>query len=116
MGGQAADLGVQILQLPLVGSLHVGQRIAALEHVRQTLDGSLLPVTQDSGMHAILRCELAERFGFLQQFQDDLSFEARCVRLFHTAILPNAGVLTVQFLGSYAGSVKEVKLVATHVV
>ncbi len=100
MGRQATDLGVQILQLALVGGLHVGQRIPPLEHVRQPLEGRLLPVTQDSGMHAILRCELAERFGFLQQFQNDLSFEGSGVRLFHTAILPNSGVLIVQILGS----------------
>jgi len=100
MSSQATDLGVQILDLALVGSLQVGQRIAALEHVRQALDGSLLPVTQNRGMNAILGRELAECFGFLQQFQDELGFERSGVRLFHTAILPNPGVLSVQILGS----------------
>ena len=100
MGGQAADLGVQILQLALVGGLDVGQRIASLEHVRQALEGRLLPVTQDGGVNAILRRELADGFGFLQQLQHDLGFEGGGVRLFHMAILPNPGVLTVQILGS----------------
>jgi hypothetical protein len=43
---------------------------------------------------------LGDRFGLLEQLQDDLSFEGGSVRLFHTPILPNLGPLTVQILGS----------------
>src|SRR5206468_78910 len=42
----------------------------------------------------------ADRLGFLQQLQDNLGFEGGSVRLFHVAILPNPGALTVQILGS----------------
>ena len=100
MGGESADLSVQILQLALVGGLDVGQRIASLKYVRQALEGGLLPVTQDGGVNAILRRELTNGFGFLQQLQHNLGFEGGSVRFFHVAILPNAGVLTVQILGS----------------
>ena len=103
MRGESANLSVQILQLALVGGLDVGQRIAALKHIRQALEGGLLPVTQDSGVNAILRRELSNGFGFLQQLQHNLGFEGGSVRFFHAAILPNAGVLTVQILGSTIG-------------
>ena len=53
MGGEAANLSVQILQLALIHGLDVGQRIASLKHVRQPLEGGLLPVTQDGGVNAI---------------------------------------------------------------
>jgi len=42
---------------------------------RQPLEGRLLPVTQEVGVHALLRRELADGFGFLQQLQGDLGFE-----------------------------------------
>jgi diacylglycerol kinase family enzyme len=100
MGGEAANLSVQILQLALIHGLDVGQRIASLKHVRQPLEGGLLPVTQDGGVNAIFRRELSNGFGFLQQLQHNLGFEGGSVRFFHAAILPNAGVLTVQILGS----------------
>jgi hypothetical protein len=100
LGSEAADLSVQILQLALVGGLDVGQRIASLEHVRQALEGRLLPVTQDGGVNAILRRELTNGFGFLQQLQHNLGFEGGSLRFFHVAILPNSSVLTVQILGS----------------
>ena len=51
-------------------------------------------------MDTILRRELAEGLGFLQQLQYSLGFEAGAVRLFHLPILPNPGLLTVQILGS----------------
>jgi hypothetical protein len=100
MGGESTDLSVQILQLALIRGLDIGQRIASLEHVWQTLEGHLLPVTQDGGVNAILRRELTNGFGFLQQLQNNLGFEGGSVRFFHLAILPNSGVLTVQILGS----------------
>jgi hypothetical protein len=59
MGGEAANLSVQILQLALIHGLDVGQRIASLKHVRQPLEGGLLPVTQDGGVNAIFRRELS---------------------------------------------------------
>jgi hypothetical protein len=108
MGGEAADLSVQILQLALVGGLDVGQRIASLEQVRQALAGGLRPVTQDGGVNALLRRELTNGFGFLQQLQHNLGFEAGSVSFFHVTILPNSGVLTVQILGSDACSVNRV--------
>ena len=100
MGGEAADLSVQIFQLALIHGLDVGQRIASLKHVRQALEGHLLPVTQDSGVNAILRRELTNGFGFLQQLQHNLGFEGGSVRFFHVVMLPNAGVSAVQILGS----------------
>src|SRR6266487_5409672 len=100
MRGESANLSVQILQLSLVGGLDVGQRIASLKHVRQAFERNLLPVTQDGGVNAILRRELADGFGFLQELQHNLGFEGGSVRLFHATILPNAGVLIVQILGS----------------
>jgi len=51
-------------------------------------------------VNAILRRELAERLGFLQQLQHDLSSHGGSVNFFHLAILPNPGVWTVQILGS----------------
>jgi hypothetical protein len=51
------------------------------------------------GVNPILRRELTNGFGFLQQLQHNLGFEGGSVRLFHAAILPNSGVLTVQILG-----------------
>src|SRR5689334_19126872 len=51
-------------------------------------------------MYAMLGGELGDRFGLLEQFQDDPSFEGSSVRLFHMPILPNLGPLTVQILGS----------------
>jgi hypothetical protein len=38
---------------------------------------------------------LIEGFGFLQQLQDGLGFEARSVRLFHRPIVRNPGRLSV---------------------
>src|SRR6266508_771137 len=100
MRGESANLSVQILQLSLVGGLDVGQRIASLKHIRQAFERNLLPVTQDGGVNPILRRELADGFGFLQELQHNLGFEGGSVRLFHATILPNAGVLIVQILGS----------------
>src|SRR6266542_2685161 len=100
MRGESANLSVQILQLSLVGGLDVGQRIASLKHIRQSFERNLLPVTQDGGVNPILRRELADGFGFLQELQHNLGFEGGSVRLFHATILPNAGVLIVQILGS----------------
>ena len=100
MGGQATDLGVQILQLALVGGLDVGQRIPSLKHVRQAFERNLLPVTQDGGVNPLLRRELADGFGFLQELQHTLGFERGGVRLFHATILPNAGRFIVQISGS----------------
>jgi len=100
MGCQTANLGVQVLNLSLVGGPGFGHGVALLEYVGQSLDGSLLPFTQDVGVDAILGCELAEGLGFLQQLQHDLGFEGGTVRLFHVAILPNPGLLAVQILGS----------------
>ena len=100
MGGEAADLGVQILQLALIRGLDVGQRVASLEHVRQAFEDHLLPVTQDGGVNPLLRRELADGFGFLQQLQHTLGFEGGGVRLFHPTILPNPGRFIVQISGS----------------
>ena len=112
MRGESANLSVQIFQLSLIGGLDVGQRIPSLKHVRQAFERNLLPVTQDGGVNPLLRRELADGFGFLQQLQHNLGFEGGSVRLFHTTILPNAGVLIVQILGStiYCARLTEVDL------
>src|SRR6266542_4238798 len=111
MRGESANLSVQILQLSLVGGLDVGQRIASLKHIRQAFERNLLPVTQDGGVNPILRRELADGFGFLQELQHNLGFEGGSVRLFHATILPNAGVLIVQILGS---TINVLRAIAPH--
>src|SRR6266511_3039614 len=42
---QTANLGVQVLNLSLVGGPSFGHGVAFLEYVRQSLNGSLLPFT-----------------------------------------------------------------------
>ncbi len=100
MRGEPANLGVQILQLALVGGLELGHRIALLEDIGQAFYRGELPFPQHRRGHPMLRGELAKGLGLLQKIEHDLGLEAGSVRLFHRLILPNAGRRTVQFLGS----------------
>ncbi len=100
MGSQATNLGVQLFELLGVGGLGHCQTVAALEKAGKVLERLIAPGAQDIRMDAMLSGELVERLGLLQELQDNLGLEGGTVRSFHTVILPNPGVLTVQILGS----------------
>lgn len=100
MGGQTANLSVQILQLPLVRRLQIRDRITFCEDIRQAFERGLPPFAEHGWRKTILRCELVERFGFLQQLQDNLGFEGGGVRLFHRRSVRYSDLLTVQISGS----------------
>ena len=100
MGRQTTDFGIELRQFAFVGSFQFGDRVTALEQIGQPLESCELPFAQDGHSNSMLRSQLSEGFGFLQQLQNDLGFEAGSVRLFHTTILPNPGRLGVQIIGS----------------
>lgn len=100
MGGQATNLSVQLLQLLGVGGLGIDETVALLKDRRQRFDGLIAPGTQHIGMHLVLGRQLANRFGFLEQLQYELSFERGGVSFFHAIILPNPGRFVVQISGS----------------
>ena len=103
MGGEAANLGIQVFELALMGSLQLGHRVALLKDIGQALDGRELPLAQHCGSHPVLRRELVERLGLLEQLQNGLGLERGSVRLFHRPILPNPGRRSVQIPGSTIG-------------
>ena len=100
MSGQATNLSVEFLQLLGVGGLGIDETIALLKDSRQRFDGLITPGTQHVGMHLILGRQFANRLGFLEQLQYELSFERGSVNFFHTIILPNPGRFVVQIPGS----------------
>lgn len=102
MRGEPSNLGIQLGQLLLVGGLQGCDRIPLFEHIGQAGNRGELPLAQHGGRHPVLGRQLVQRLGLFQQFQDNLGFETRSVRLFHTVILPNPGALSVQILGSGA--------------
>jgi hypothetical protein len=67
VGGQAADLGIQVFELALVSRLQLGHGVALLEDIGQALDGRQLPLTQHRRGHSILRGELVQRLGLLKE-------------------------------------------------
>jgi hypothetical protein len=97
--GQAANLGVQVLNLSRVGSPGFGQGVAMLEDIRQTFDGGKPPFAQDVWVNAILRRQFADGLGFLQRFQHELGFEGGSVRLFIDLFYRTLVVSLCRFLG-----------------
>jgi hypothetical protein len=61
MGGQATNLGVQLLQLLGVGGLGIDKAVALLKDSRQPFDGLIAPGTQHVRMHLVLGSQLADR-------------------------------------------------------
>ena len=84
MGGEAANLGIQVVQLTGMGRFQGTDRIASFKDIRQAVKSCGTPFPQNSWCHPIFAGELIHRFRFLQYLQDDLGFEAGSVRRFHT--------------------------------
>jgi len=75
MCGQPANLGIQVLELPLMGFCF-GPLLAVipLEELRQVLQGLLFPAVQIGGMHTVLKSHLSDRLLFPQNLKHNLGF------------------------------------------
>jgi len=61
LGGQPADLGIQVLELPLVGRCFGPLLpLIALEELRHAVQGLPFPAVQLGGMNAVLRSDLSD--------------------------------------------------------
>ena len=75
MCGQPANLGIQVLELPLMGCCF-GPLLAVipLEELRQALQDLFFPAMQLGGMHAVLKSHLSDRLLFPQKLEHSLGF------------------------------------------
>ena len=75
LGCQTTHLGIARLLLCLGGCFGVSERVALVEQRREVLARLIAPSAQHIGMDIMRACELSHGFGFLQEFQDNLSRE-----------------------------------------
>jgi hypothetical protein len=74
---QAADFGIQLVELPFMLGLPVFLAFAViLEQLREVLQGLLLPAVQLIRMNPAFRGDLGNAFIFAEHFQNNLRFLA----------------------------------------
>ena len=64
--GQFADFCIELIQVLFVACFESRERILFFKEARQVMKGYAFPLVQLARMHPVLRCDLRNRFVFLQ--------------------------------------------------